>query len=125
MDLAYLRNPEILSPNLISTVCDEPTAIQADETSSISDNDNDGAGAFTMEGNEKELHNKNPSVFEFESTYGFISDRISCPNIMFDKSDLETVISLKSWVIDNVLSSFLMLLNQSTVFSVDTAFETM
>ena len=31
MDLAYLLNPQILSPNPFSTFCDEPTVIQVDE----------------------------------------------------------------------------------------------
>ena len=78
-----------------------------------------------MKGNDKELHKKNPRILEFESTYGLIPDRIACANIIFNKSDLETVISPKAWVIDNLLSAFLMLLNQSTVFSLDTAFVTM
>ena len=78
-----------------------------------------------MKGNYKELHKKYPSVFYFESTYGFIPDRIACANITFDKNDLETAISPKAWVIDNLLSAFLMLLNQSTVLSLHTAFITM
>ena len=76
-----------------------------------------------MAGNENELR-KYSSVFEFESTLRFIPDRIACVNITFDKSDLETVISPKSWVIYNVLSAFLMLLNQSTVSLLERALVT-
>ena len=42
----------------------------------------------------------------------------------FDKSELETVISPKASIIDNLLSAFLMLLNQGTILSLDTTFVT-
>ena len=93
MDLSHLLNLEILSPNPISTVCDRPTVIQVDGIISISDYDND---VVTIKGNDKELHNSNPSVLDFESTYGFIPDRIACDNIAFNKSDIGTVISPKA-----------------------------
>ena len=53
MDLAYLLKLEILSPNPVSTVCDDQTVIQVDETFPISDYDDDCSGAVTMKGNDK------------------------------------------------------------------------
>ena len=99
MDLAYLLNPEILSPNPISTVCDQPIVTQDDEIISISDYDDEISGAVTMTGNDKELQNTNLIVFEFEFTYGLTLDRIACASITFDKSDIETELSTKAWVI--------------------------
>ncbi len=57
----------------------------------------------------------------FESIYGSIPDRISS----FDKREFETVLTPKSWVFDDVISAFLMLLNRDTVLALDTVFVTM
>ena len=65
---------------------------------------------------------KNPSILEFQFLYGLIRDRISCGIITFDKTDIEIVIKPESWVIDNVISKFMMLLNQGNAFAVELIF---
>ena len=40
----------------------------------------------------------------------------------FDKKDIDTVVTPESWVIDDVISAFMMLLNQGNAFAVDTTF---
>ena len=62
---------------------------------------------------------ENPNISEFQSVYGLISERISCGSKTFDKHDIETVVTPKSWVIDNVISEFMMLLNEGNLFVVD------
>ena len=52
-----------------------------------------------------------PNISEFESVYGLIPERISCGYVTFNKQGIETVIAPQSWVIDNVMSAFMMLLN--------------
>ena len=65
---------------------------------------------------------EHPSISEFQSIYGLIPDRISCGNITFNKKNIETLITPESWVIDNVITAFVMLLNQGNAFAVDTTF---
>ena len=43
----------------------------------------------------------------------------------FDKKDIETVITTESWVIDNVISALMVLLNQGNAFAVETNFISM
>ena len=52
-------------------------------------------------------------------------DRISCGNINFNKKDIETVVTPESWVFGNMISAFMMLLNQGNAFAVDTTFDPM
>ena len=65
---------------------------------------------------------ENLNISEFESVYGLIPQRISCDSITFNKHDIETVITPQSWVIDNVISAFMMLLNEGNIFAVDSVF---
>ena len=65
---------------------------------------------------------ENPSVSEFRFLYGQIPDRISCGTMTFDKKEIETVITPESWVFGNVISAFIMLLNQGNAFAVDRTF---
>ena len=68
---------------------------------------------------------ENLSILEFQILYGLILDRISCGTITFNKKDIETVITLESRVIHNVISAFMILVNQWNAFAVDTTFVSM
>ena len=65
---------------------------------------------------------ENPNISEFESVPGLIPKKISCGSITFNKHNIETVITPKSWVIVNLISAFMMILNEVNVLAVDSIF---
>ena len=65
----------------------------------------------------------NPRILEFQSLHGLIPVRISCDNIAFNKKEIgTTTITLESWFLRNMVSAFVMLLNQGNAFAVETNF---
>ncbi len=66
--------------------------------------------------------NNNHIASLIASIYSCIPDSISCAGIMFDKREFKTVLMPKSWVFDNVISAFSMLLSRDIVFILDTLF---
>ena len=71
-----------------------------------------------------ELGSASYSLLEFESNYGRLSDKIRSAQITFNRTGFAAVKTLKSWVVDNVISAFLMLLNHNNVYALDTTFST-
>ena len=105
----------------IPSLDDGPNAVGlSEDVTSISDAD---STAFYLD-KDQVYTKENPSISEFQSLYGLISDRISCGIITFDRKDIETVITPESWVIGNVINAFMMLLNQGNALAVDTTFVT-
>ena len=119
ISIVNLMNPESGSLIAIPSQDDGPNAVRlSEDVLSFSDTD------YTVFHLEKYQVStiENPSISEFQSLYVLIPDRISCSTITFDKKDIDTVIMPKSWVIDNVISAFMMLLNQGNGFAVDSTF---
>ena len=68
---------------------------------------------------------ENSTISVFQSVYSLIWGRISCGFIIFDKKDIETAVTTEPWVIDNVTSAFMMLINHGNDYAFGTTFAPM
>ena len=113
VSIPNLLNPKILPLQPSEFACNNnATSISDDESEVVKTNTIKNSTENTEKG------------LLFESVYGSMPERISCAGITFDKTKFLSVLSSKSWVFDSVISAFLMLFNQDSVFALDTAFLT-
>ena len=117
-----LLNPESGSLIAIPSQDDVPNEVRlSEDVISVSDAD---STVFHLD-KDQFSSIENPKISEFQSLHGLIPDRISSGTITFDKKEIDTVITPKPWVIGNLISAFMILLNQRNAFAVGTTFTPM